>query len=391
MSNNYRLTAEDENQFYELYLYAFNKQDSPARRAFFRPRYEHALTYGVKQNGQLVSGLYSLPFKVNFYGQTYKMNGIGDVMSAPEYSGHGGASTLLQAALQDMYADGVELSYLAPFSLTFYRRLGYEQTFNHTVYRMASRDLPKLRAGDDGGSVTRGSLVDMYADLAPVYARSDINHRGGLIRADWWWQYLCLKNNWDAALYRDASGAAKGYLIYNRGTSQLVVKEFVAETVAARQQLLAFIAKHRVTFSEIVYDAPDTDFLEDYFPNADQVEARIEPFMMARIVHLQNFMAKYPAAKDAKADVVLDIHDGNITANDGYWRLRAVDGNVQFTQTEATETAVQISIQLLTKILMGAQTAKELVRRGQMIATPAQIAAIDSVTVGQTPALGDYF
>lgn len=39
---NYRLNTTDEVDFYQLYLYAFNKPDSPQRRAFFSQRYQHA-------------------------------------------------------------------------------------------------------------------------------------------------------------------------------------------------------------------------------------------------------------------------------------------------------------------------------------------------------------
>ncbi|WP_155286321.1 GNAT family N-acetyltransferase [Lacticaseibacillus zhaodongensis] len=388
---NYRLTTTDDQlQFYQLYLYAFNGADTQQRRAFFNPRYEHALTYGIKEDGQLVSGLYSLPFTVNFHGRRYHMNGIGDVMSAPEYSGRGGASQLLRAALQDMDAAGVELSYLAPFSLTFYRRFGYEQVFNHIEYRIASRDFALARSAATG-TIERGPLSKMAPAIKPLYVRSAISQRGGVERPDWWWDYLYLRNRWDAAVYRDASGVAQGYLIYSRESEQLVIKEFVAATNAARQQLLGFVAKHKVTFKELVYDAPDTDLWADYLPNADAVEATIKPYMMARIVNLPAFMRKYPLAAGTQADVTFKLRDDTIAANDGYWRLQVGAGKIELTQVEATPAAAQMSIQRLSQILLGAQSATALRARGQIVATAAQAAQLDAVRVKQTPALVDYF
>lgn len=388
----YRLsTTEDQEQFYNLYLYAFGNQDSAARRAFFKPRYEHALTYGIKDGDQLVSGLYSLPFRVNFHGQQYHMNGIGDVMSAPEFSGRGGASTLMRAALTDMYAAGVELSYLAPFSYEYYRRFGYEQVFEHTEYRIASRDLPHFRASDEGGSLVRGKLADLYQDLKPLNARSNRTQRGGVMRADWWWDYLCLKNNWDAAIYRDATGMPTGYVIYAREGTQLTVKEYVAETAIARQQLLGFIMKHGNTFAELVYEAPDTDFMQDYLPNPYVLQTTVQPYMMARIVHLERFMSKYPVSEDAHADLVFKLTDETVPANDGYWYLRVADGKLALTKTDETAAAAQLSIQQFSKLMMGAQSASELAARGQITATPAQAAELDSVRVKQSPSLVDYF
>lgn len=388
----YRLTTvKDHDLFYQLYLYAFNRNDSEYRRSFFNPRYEHAATYGIKQDGQMISALYMLPFKVNFHGQRYSMGGVGDVMSAPEYSGRGGASQLIREALADMYQEGVELSYLAPFSLEFYRRLGYEQTFNHIEYRIACRDLPRVRVADDDSRIVRGTLTDMYTDLKSLFERSDISQRGGIVREDWWWQYLDLRNGWDVALYCDASGVAKGYLIYSREGTQLTIKEFVAESVSAHQHLLSFIVKHQVTFDEIIYDAPDTDFLLDYLPNGDNVRATIKPYMMARIVHLGHFMSKYPVAQGASADLVFKLSDNDVAANDGYWHLCVADGKIHLEKVSETADAAQISIQQLTKIFMGAQSATELAKRGQIIATADQATEIDSLRVKQSPSLVDYF
>ncbi|WP_054680280.1 GNAT family N-acetyltransferase [Lacticaseibacillus sharpeae] len=103
---NFQISAPaDRDAFYQLYLYAFNKQDSVQRHEFFDARFNHATDYGIHAGGQLVSALYSLPFTVNFAGQEFKMRGIGVVCSAPEFSGRGGAGTLMTAALQDMYAE----------------------------------------------------------------------------------------------------------------------------------------------------------------------------------------------------------------------------------------------------------------------------------------------
>jgi predicted acetyltransferase len=88
--------------------------------------------------------LYSLPFAVNFHGVDYPMNGIGDVMSAPEAAGSGGAGELLQASLVAMLQAGVTLAYLAPFSYRYYRQFGYEQVFNHMHYRISTDKMPAL-------------------------------------------------------------------------------------------------------------------------------------------------------------------------------------------------------------------------------------------------------
>lgn len=389
--NQYRLhTEDDQAQFYQLYLYAFGQTDSPRRADFFNRRYNHALTYGLKDNGRIVSGLYSLPFTVNFHGATYKMNGIGDVMSAPEFSGRGGASTMMTAALEDMYADGVTLSYLAPFAYSYYRRFGYEQVFEHAVTSIASRDIPRLKPQSEGGSLSRGPLATQLDAIKAVHAASQQVQRGGVQREDWWWDYLCVKNNWDAAVYRDATGAVTGYLIYQRGDGKMIVKEFIATTPIAQQQLLGFVLKHANTYQELIYEAPSRDYLGDYFPDPYSVHVDVQPYMMARIVNLADFVAKYPLALPNGLSVTLTITDDVLPQNAGTWTLSTHDGHLQLAPGNA-EGAANLTIQQLTKILFGAQRASVLQQRGQIDAAVDQAAVLDAIQPTQTPALVDYF
>ena len=50
-----------------------------------------------------------------------------------------------------MRAEGVTLSYLAPFSYGFYRRFGYEQTFDQTHFEIQTADLPRLKFAPSAG------------------------------------------------------------------------------------------------------------------------------------------------------------------------------------------------------------------------------------------------
>ena len=56
-------------------------------------------------------------------------------------AGMGYATTLLKIALADMNADEYELSFLAPFSQRYYRRLGYEQAISAFTYEIDSQKL----------------------------------------------------------------------------------------------------------------------------------------------------------------------------------------------------------------------------------------------------------
>lgn len=387
----YRLhTPADQQAFYQLYLYAFNGEDTAERRAFFDLRYAHGWIYGIKSEDRLVSGLYSLPFTVNFHGVDYKMNGIGDVMSAPEHAGAGGAGTLLQASLEEMAARGVTLAYLAPFSYEYYRRFGYEQVFNNIVYAMPNTSVRTIRAKNWGGSVVRMPMEQALPELIPYYANRAQNLRGGLVREDWWWQYLVLKRHWDVALYHDEAGVLAGYLLYDRAGTTITSEEFVADTPAAFAHLMAFFTNHRNTFQTLAFKAPNPTYAGDWLPNPDEATTTIQPYMMARIVDLDDFLRRYPYQTKTLAPVSWTVADANLPANAGRWTLAIENGQATVTHDPAVnDDAADLTIQQLTKALFGATRLKTLQETGQ--ATVGDALGLDAALVHERPEFIDYF
>lgn len=386
----YRLTGPAaREQFYQLYLYAFNRQDSARRRDYFFQRYDHGWIYGLHAGDQLVSGLYSLPFTVNFHGVNFRMNGIGDVMSAPEFSGRGGAGTLLRASLAEMAEKHVTLAYLAPFSYEYYRRFGYEQVFNKMMYTIAGKDVPAFRAQGDG-TVTRQSLRLALPVLKPLYAQLAEHLRGGMVREDWWWEHLALASDWDAALYQDDAGLVRGYLLYERSGSTLTVQEWYAADQTAWTHLMAFLLKHGNTFATLEFADQDSRYRGDWFPNPYVLKAAAEPFMMARIVDLQDFFNRYPYTGQLADPVTLAVTDDTLPANQGVWRL-SVAGAEKIGDDPAAEADISLSIQVLTKALFGTQPLAALVKSGRADGDQDAVARLDRVLHHELPMLNDYF
>ncbi|MFC6182356.1 GNAT family N-acetyltransferase [Lactiplantibacillus daowaiensis] len=393
MAENFRLTtASDRDAFYQLYQYAFNNHDTPTRRAFFMDRYQHGWIYGLHANNQLVSGLYSLPMHVNFHGVTYPMNGIGDVMSAPEYSGRGGAGRLLTAALTEMAEKKVTLSYLAPFSFAYYRKFGYEQVFNHTQQRLAARDLPVIKPHDLSGTVTRYDNAGL-ALVNDFYAAQPVNQRGGLIREDWWQHYLTLKHDWSVAIYHNADHQIEGYLIYERQATNFAIQEWNFSTPAAFERLANFITKHGTTFETFSYEAPSEENGLDLLANPYSLQVQTTPYMMARIVLLQDFLTRYPFTQDV-APVRLAITDDVLAQNQGIWELTVTNGNVTCDRVNTTldgDSDLQLTIQQLTKPLFGTRSLTSAWQHRQITGDLATAKRLDASLVHEKPALIDYF
>ncbi|MDF7638310.1 GNAT family N-acetyltransferase [Lactobacillus sp. ESL0791] len=393
--SNYRLnTTTDIEKFYHLYLYAFNAEDTPIRQSFFYDRCKHGLVYGIKQKSQLISALYSLPFKVDFHGVQYLMNGIGDVATAPENAGMGSATKLLQNALEDMEKNNITLSYLAPFSYEYYRRLGYEQVFNHLQYSLSNKDIPNFKPNNKNGKLVRGYLKNYLSQVSnfySLYAQKGL--KGGLIRASWWWEYLTIKNNWYVCLYFNEQKEAEGYVIYEITSSKLIVKEFIYLTNSAFENLLAFIFNHKNTVFKFVWDSPDPVYHGDFLANPSNLKAEIVPYMMVRIINIKNFLLKYPYQKKNFNPIRLKIEDKNLEKNSGIWQISSTNGTVKVNKLNdlSTDLTEKISIQELTKALFGSEKISNISKVGKTSIKKETIQELSQILIKTPPEITDYF
>lgn len=394
MSEIHTLTAKNLDEFYQLYLYAFNNQDSEERRAFFNDRYEHSKVYGLLNGDKLSSGMLSIPFKVNFHGVTYKMNGIGDVMSYPEFGGHGAITALMRQAFADMRSDDVALSYLAPFSYEFYRRFGYEEVFDRAVYKIKNTDLPRVKLSEERGQFLRLPLEDAISLIDEVYENNAQSRDGGLKRENWWWHYLGLKHpRWQVGVYLEDGQNASGYVIYEAAGNTFKIQEIMYTNQLSYQYLQRFICQHESMFEEFEYASGDPKGFPDVMANPYVVNVKIMPYMMARIINLQKFVDTYPFIQKVKS-LRLGVKDELIPQNNGIWRLKVNVNGTSFekiSENERNLADIHLDIQNLTKVFMGYRQLIHLKQVGKITGNIESIQNLGLALQSESPMLWDYF
>ncbi|APX72982.1 GNAT family N-acetyltransferase [Companilactobacillus allii] len=384
---NYRLEKNDFEKFYELYLYSFNRPDNEQKKNALSDRFDHSLAYGIMNGDKLGSGLLSIPFTVNFHGVTYHMNGIGDVMSAPEFAGRGGAGTLLNQALTDMYNENVTLSYLAPFSFKYYRKFGYEQVFNHVITDIPSSKWPRIKS-PNSGHIKRVRLNEVPKSARILYNNHNI--LGGVIREDWWWDHMAYKHSdWFAALYYNDTDELDGYLFYSNENDNLIIQEWVTNDPNSYKALANFIVKHQSMFNNFIYESPDSEVKTDLLDEPYVAKVSTIPYMSARIVNLKSFIKKYPFIKHNLDPVIIDVSD-TLEWNNQTWSLSIKNGNVKFEKT-SEPSSVKLDIQTLTKAMFGIRSLNSLAHYGYVQGSTVSIDTLSKILVTEKPQLRDYF
>ena len=149
--------------------------------------------------------------KVNIHGELFDMGGITGVATYPEYTKMGLMHALIRRGLEEMRENRQTISFLYPYSIPFYRKMGWEIISDKMSYTIKDTQLPKFV--DVPGMVER--VADNHPDFLALHDRFTLQRHGMLLRDDLAWEEYW---RWDTddivvALYYDEDHAAQGYVV----------------------------------------------------------------------------------------------------------------------------------------------------------------------------------
>lgn len=389
----------DVDQFNELLSYVFQITEADIEESGFdskwemikskKPILEVSKVFGWFHKEKLISQIAIYPCTVNIHGTMYQMGGVTGVGTYPEYAGHGLMQALVERALNQMRQDGQWISYLYPYNIPYYRRKGWEIMSDKLTFSIRDTQLPETVPVS--GYVERQE-VD-HPDVFAVYDQfATVNH-GALQRTPFnWEEYWRYENEEErtAAIYYDAQQKPQGVLFYWVAEEVFHIREMFYLTQEARNGLWNFISAH---FSMIYWvkgniykNEPLAFLLED-----GQIKETIEPYYMARIVDVTQFLARYPF-KSFDRPFHFVVTDPVAKWNAGIFSLtyNEIDHRVIIGH-EPIGDAVTVDIQTLTCLMMNYRRAAYLARIERLHTTQETLLTLERIIPDMEAYFGDYF
>jgi len=391
------VTIEHLEQFNDLLSYVFQVTAKEVEESGYeegelerakRPVLEKSDVIGWFHGDELVSQLAIYPCVVNIHGQKYQMAGLTGVGTYPEYAGHGLMHDLIAVGLNHMRAHKQWISYLYPYSIPFYRKKGWEIMSDHLTFEVKDTQLP--RHENIVGHVERLEIDD--PDVIQTYNRfAEVNH-GAMIRNQLNWdEYWRWENEEEriAAVYYDEDDVPQGFILYWIANEVFHIKEMVYTTQEARVGLWNFIAAHfsmvDVVRGNIYKNEPLHFLLDD-----GDIKQTIQPYFMARIVDVREFLKAYPFAEVGKpfhfvvSDPMAEWNQGTF----GVWWDE--NDQVQITDRPVGE-AVTLDIQTLSTMMMSYRRPSYLAKIERLTASKAALKNLEAIIPMDEPYFSDYF
>ncbi|WP_215905344.1 GNAT family N-acetyltransferase [Treponema phagedenis] len=147
-----QVTKKYLKQFNALLRYAFQVTDKELQsigwedeeiRKSKSPIFDKAKVFGWFDGSKLASQVVIFPMRMNIHGKIYDMGGITGVATYPEYTKMGLMHELIIKSLNDMRENHQSISLLYPYSIPFYRKMGWEIISDKMSYTIKDTQLPK--------------------------------------------------------------------------------------------------------------------------------------------------------------------------------------------------------------------------------------------------------
>ncbi|MDR3051811.1 MAG: GNAT family N-acetyltransferase [Oscillospiraceae bacterium] len=378
------LTPEERPQAEALWRYSF--QDDPAFISwYFARRAGDVLALG---QGEVRAQAVTVPVRLCVRGCERDARILSGVTTAPAYRGQGYMGRLLAGTCGWLHSQGVPLAALYPFDYDFYRRWGWTdcgrvQKLRVPLARLSAAPAPDARV------VALTDIAGREQDFLRVY-EAYYGRYWGCCKRDAHAFALrmeeCALQEGRAALILGPDGP-EGYLFYHVQGDALAVDEWAAATHRARRAGLAYLAGHASTLAEAHLIVPEDDPLPHLLPDSRGL-VTLQPHTMLRIIDLQAFIDGLPARRSTRATVTLTVRDDLAPWNRGCWRIGGRDGLMRVYPVAGDGPA--ISIQALTRWLMGECSAQDLVARGAGL-PPHTVETMDDILVKHPVCLPEMY
>lgn len=317
------------------------------------------------EDGTMMAELFFTTLDSRFCGKYLKTVIIGGVGTYPEYRRSGAVREMLEYLFSMAEERKWTVSFLHPFSFSYYRKFGYERVADHKVIRIPMAKLEHFERVHDLVPVNSPELISECDEVFERFAdtRNIMFSRYG--KRVFTEKY---EDGRKTYLWRDDCGKAAGYITVqvdktywvNRFIdSKLQVHEFAFTSPQALKALFGFIRMYEGECDQVLIHncamAPEVDQLLRHYMHA---EYQIIPDLAVRVFDVPALLraAAYPEEKGSFTVEVTDAYHEkcSLPMTQGKYRVDFEAGEAQVTVLpEDADCEVQTEVSAFAQLLYG--------------------------------------
>lgn len=328
-------------------------------------------TFGVFDEGKLISALTVVRFQQSVRGVLKGMGGIAGVASYPESRRQGHIRELFKAAFSEMRQQNLPVSMLSAFKRSFYAQFGYVTADCSPLAKTSTRNLTsalKVRPGIDWEFERVRAVDAKEIFLAFTQEIAPSRYHGFVLKPDISDQVWKWRNANALVVLVKAEGVLQALARYRikltpadeEPMQSIVVREMYWRTLDARDALFSYFARHADQMTTITFYVPSAERFEQWFPDA-WWEMQLWESWMVRVVDVERTLQDLPG--QPSGSLVVQVTDDSCDWNTGTYRLKAEGGRLQV-KRGGTNPRTRLSIQGLSALVYGTLALEEVEHKG---------------------------
>mgnify|MGYP001164750628 FL=1 len=360
---------EDGERAIQLITYCFpefNEARERVRELVDRYLVQDAILGCYNESGILDAMLFIVPFDIYIYGSPLGMGGIAVASSMPEGRHGGKMAELLRSSLQVMKDRKQFVSMLGPFSYEFYRKYGWELSFERLNYTIPVDHLSKFKKKVGSIRPFRDNDLEIMDAIYSEYAR---RHNCCAVRDKFLWTEFVLDDPYFRSyprytyLWTDNDNNPQGYIVYTIKRDRMTIHEMIYLNQEAKEGLLWFIFAHQSQVESVYWSTSSDERLYLDLANP-RVRMELSPGMMFRVVDVKNALLSRNYDKDIEAKFSISISDPDAEWNNKGFTIEVRGGEIDIKECDTAE--VFCSIQTFSQVFTGYVTPEEALSHNKL-------------------------
>lgn len=386
------LIEEEYIEALKLSMYAFQYNIPEEKIQARKDSLKDQKILGIWKDNNLAAKLHIIPFAVYMNGDEWKMGGIADVATYPEYRRSGFIKMLIIESLKQMQKDRQIVSLLHPFNISFYRKFGWEILSENKKVTIEKSNLNFLN--QQTGTIKRFSRNTHNEDIDSVYQEYCKTFVGMLVRNSKWWKEHVYNDDLQTAVYYNKSNVAMGYMLYKVKERKMDIQEMATLNHESRIGLWNFICQHDSMVDDVSLNLSVHDYLP-YFLRNPQVKIEEFPYFMARVVDAEECLKRYPFVKE-NGKVFLHLEDTYAPWNNGSYligngEVKAFKEKVGSRWAHPPKKKIELTINALSAILFGYKRPFELYEMDYITGSKEEIDQLERMIPQTKACFYDFF
>jgi predicted acetyltransferase len=364
-------------------------------------------TFAAFDGEQMVGSGANYSFQLTVPGGVAPAAGVTAIAVLPSHRRRGILTSMMGQLFADAAARSEPLAVLFASEAGIYSRFGFgpgSMELHLTIRRGEGRLAPGVFAAGQRGAGVRLRAVEpaaARADLARVFDAELGRRPGALARDERWWTYLLTdlpemrpaRTSPVRCLLAEDDDGPRGYALYRTSSNWsdhlaegvVEVQELYATDPAATAALWSDLLSRDLVGEVQARRRPVDEPLLAMLADPRRGRATLADGLWVRVLDLPDALARRRYA--AAADLVLEVADPLIAANDGRWRLRTGGpADAAYCGRTGDAADVRLTVQALGAAYLGGGQLSQLAAAGHAEElTPGALAALGTALSWDRP------